>query len=133
MMGGPTRKNPTWQARTEGAYDHYKLDIDWKNEQIRCPQGKISKSWYRFTTGGKLYSKVLFRDEDCNPCQDRHLCTKGKKKVLILPPQAQYKALREQRRIHASDEGEKLYNKRAGVEGTISQGVRAFGLRKTRY
>lgn len=57
----------------------------------------------------------------------------GAKKVFILPPQAQYEALREQRRIHASKEGKKLYNKRAGVEGTISQGVRAFGFRKTRY
>jgi IS5 family transposase len=133
IIVGPTRKNPTWQARTEGAYDHYQFDIDWENERIRCPQGKVSKSWYRFTTGGKPFSKVLFRDEDCNPCQARHLCTKGAKKVFILPPQAQYEALREQRRIHASKEGKKLYNKRAGVEGTISQGVRAFGLRKSRY
>ena len=78
-------------------------------------------------------SKVLFHDEDCHPCQARHLCTKGEKKVFILPPQAQYEALREQRRIHASEEGKKLYDKRAGVEGTISQGVRVFGLRKSRY
>ena len=26
-----------------------------------------------------------------------------------------------------------LYKRRAGVEGTLSQGVRAFGLRRTRY
>jgi len=26
-----------------------------------------------------------------------------------------------------------LYAKRSGVEGTLSQGVRAFGLRRTRY
>ena len=32
-----------------------------------------------------------------------------------------------------SEAGKKLYNKRAGVEGTISQGVRAFGLRQARY
>jgi transposase len=133
VMVGPTRKNPTWQARTEGAYDHYQFDIDWENERIRCPQGKYSKSWYRFITGGKAFSKVLFRDEDCTPCQARHLCTKGAKKVFILSPRAQYEALREQRLIHASEEGKKLYNKRAGVEGTISQGVRAFGLRQTRY
>ena len=44
IMVGPTRKNPAWQARTEGAYDHYQFDIDWKNERIRCPQGKVSKS-----------------------------------------------------------------------------------------
>ena len=56
-------------------------------------------------------------------------CTKNPQ----LPPRAQYEALKEQRRIHASEEGKQLYNKRASVEGTISQGVRAHGLRKTRY
>jgi transposase len=133
IMVGPTRKNPSWQARTEGAYDHYQFDVDWDKERIRCPQGKYSKSWYRYTSRGKPYVKVLFRDEDCHPCQARHQCTKGAKKIFQLPPRAQYEALREQRRIHASEEGKQLYNKRAGVEGTISQGVRAFGLRKTRY
>jgi transposase len=29
--------------------------------------------------------------------------------------------------------GQDLYRLRAGVEGTISQGVRAFGLRQARY
>jgi IS5 family transposase len=32
-----------------------------------------------------------------------------------------------------SEEGRRLYNKRAGIEGTISQGVRCFGLRRSRY
>jgi transposase len=53
--------------------------------------------------------------------------------VLQLPYREHYGALEEQRRIHASEEGKLFYNKRAGVEGTISQGVRAFGLRQTRY
>jgi len=30
-------------------------------------------------------------------------------------------------------EGRRLYARRAGIEGTISQGVRAFGLRRSRY
>jgi hypothetical protein len=32
-----------------------------------------------------------------------------------------------------SEEGRRLYAKRAGIEGTISQGVRSFGLRRSRY
>ncbi|MFN2122202.1 MAG: IS1182 family transposase, partial [Candidatus Promineifilaceae bacterium] len=130
---GPTRKNPSWQARTEGAYDHYQFEIDWENELIHCPQGKVSKSWYNYTSQGKPLVKVLFREEDCRPCQARYLCTKSARKVLQLPYREHYEVLKEQRRIHASKEGQLLYNKRAGVEGTISQGVRAFGLRKTRY
>src|SRR5262249_7567726 len=35
--------------------------------------------------------------------------------------------------LSASAEGQQLYKRRAGVEGTLSQGVRAFGLRRTRY
>ena len=34
---------------------------------------------------------------------------------------------------YASEEGRQRYQCRAGVEGTLSQGVRAFGLRRTRY
>lgn len=45
----------------------------------------------------------------------------------------QHKALSEIRAKMESEDGKKLYQKRAGVEGTISQGVRAFGLRQTRY
>jgi len=32
----------------------------------------------------------------------------------------------------ASEEGRQLYAKRTGIEGTLSQGVRAFGLRRRR-
>jgi transposase len=34
---------------------------------------------------------------------------------------------------YASAEGKRQYARRAGIEGTLSQGVRAFGLRRTRY
>jgi transposase len=34
---------------------------------------------------------------------------------------------------YASAEGKAQYGQRAGIEGTLSQGVRAFGLRRTRY
>jgi len=34
---------------------------------------------------------------------------------------------------YASREGKQRYQRRAGIEGTLSQGVRAFGLRRTRY
>jgi transposase len=48
-------------------------------------------------------------------------------------PREQFKALQEARHRLESENGRQLYNRRAGIEGTISQGVRALGLRKTRY
>ena len=48
-------------------------------------------------------------------------------------PREQYEALHEARQRLESEEGRQLDNRRAGIEGTISQGVRAFGMRQTRY
>jgi IS5 family transposase len=47
--------------------------------------------------------------------------------------QAEYEAIKAARLTHASAEGQQRYKRRAGVEGTISQGLRAFGLRRSRY
>jgi transposase len=111
---GPTRKDPSWQARVEGAYDQYQFDVDWEKTQVRCPQGKTARSWRERTS---------------------QVCTRSKEQSrrLRLQLEPQYEALKEARLRHASQEGKRLYNKRAGVEGTISQGVRAFGLRRSRY
>ena len=35
--------------------------------------------------------------------------------------------------LQGIEEGQELYHCRAGIKGTISQGVRAFGMRRTRY
>ena len=50
-----------------------------------------------------------------------------------LLPRAQYDALQTARTTHATEAGQKRYARRAGIEGTISQSVRAFGARRTRY
>ena len=41
--------------------------------------------------------------------------------------------MQQARAIHATEAGQKRYARRAGIEGTISQSVRAFGARRTRY
>ena len=62
-------------------------------------------------------------------------CTRAKHtgRRLRLPPQDQYEALQAAQTWSASEEGQQLYKRRAGIEGTLSQGVRAFGLRRSRY
>lgn len=47
--------------------------------------------------------------------------------------QANYEALQNARERQQTEEFEELYAIRAGVEGTISQGVRAFEMRQCRY
>ncbi len=45
----------------------------------------------------------------------------------------EYEALRAARARADDPAWLRRYHKRAGVEGTLSQGVRAFGLRRSRY
>jgi len=44
-----------------------------------------------------------------------------------------HEALREGRLREYTEEYKKEYAHRGGIEGTLSQGVRGFGLRRTRY
>ena len=78
---------------------------------------------------------VFFRKGDCNSCSTRSLYTraKGGPRGLKLRPRAQHEALQDTRARFKSEQGQLEYQLRAGVEGTLSQGVGAFGLRKTRY
>jgi transposase len=52
---------------------------------------------------------------------------------LSLHPRIEYEALEAARARFSSETGQELYKRRAGIEGTLSQGVRTFGLRRTRY
>jgi len=62
------------------------------------------------------------------------LCSRTQQtgRSLHLPSQERFDALQAARAWYASEEGRQHYQRRAGVEGTLSQGVRAFGLRRTR-
>jgi transposase len=134
---GPGRSDPSWQSKVEGAYDRYQFDIDWEKKQARCPQGERSAAWQELTDRktNEPYVRIVFRREDCLVCKARPQCTRyeGHARRLRVQQQAQYEALKEARQRHTSKEGKRLYAKRAGVEGTVSQGVRGFGLRQTRY
>src|SRR3954465_288307 len=105
-------------------------------DAIRCPEGKLSSAWTRqVDPAGTPYVSVWFRKTDCGACPARSLCTRAKHQArhLKLQPRAEHEALRTARERLATKRGRRRYARRAGIEGTISQGVRAFGLRRSRY
>src|SRR3712207_6860995 len=53
--------------------------------------------------------------------------------TTLFRSRAEYEALRAARERLTTKEGRRCYARRAGIEGTLSQGVRAFGLRRSRY
>jgi transposase len=134
---GPTRPSPGWQAQVEGAYTIDQFTVDWDRQVVTCPQGKCSAMWAAQVDRQRDRAGIIvaFRTQDCTDCVARSRCTRAEYtgRRLHLPPQEQYEALRAARSWYASEEGRQRYKCRAGIEGTLSQGVRAFGLRRTRY
>ena len=135
---GPTRVNPNWQSKVEGGITLYDFHIDWDEQKAVCPGGKTSVAWRSHRTTGKYAQDMLqirFDGRDCQGCSLRPRCTRAKKqgRILNLQPRAQFEALKEAREYMATSKGRQEYKLRAGVEGTLSQAVRAFGARRSRY
>jgi len=62
-------------------------------------------------------------------------CTKAQEvgRQLALHPRPEHEPLTAARARQDSEAERRLYALRAGIEGTLSQAVRAFGLRQARY
>ena len=133
---GPVRNDISWQARDDQAYDLSQFQIHWDAKQVSCPQGHQSSSWgQRPDRWGNEVIHVKFSNKACGPCPERSRCTKAKSgpRHLALRPQQEHEALQDIRQRQVTPEWKAIYNRRAGVEGTMSQGVQAFGLRACRY
>jgi len=132
---GPARRDPSWHAKQSGAYAREQFFIDWERRQMRCPQGKWSSVWTEPKAPQRTaLLSVHFRKPDCLPCSARAHCTgSAQPRHFNLLPQPQYEALQTARALRATRAGQQQYARRAGIEGTISQSVRAFGARRSRY
>jgi transposase len=133
---GPPRPNPSWQGKIEGGHTIERFEVDWDKRQVRCPQGKLSSAWSpQLDQAGTSYISVWFRKADCAACTARPLCTRAghQARHLKLQPRAEHEALKAARERLATKEGQRRHARRAGIEGTLAQGVRAFGLRRSRY
>ena len=62
-------------------------------------------------------------------------CTRSKlaRRTITIRPQEQHEILQNGRKEQIEANWKEMYQQRAGIEGTISQGVRGFGMRRTRY
>ncbi len=134
---GPVRDNVSWQSQNPDAYDLSKFKINWKARQATCPQGvKSTKKWT--VHPDKWDNTVIalkFPRKACRECQFRHLCTRSltEPREITLRPKDEHLAIVKRRKQQETKTWSKQYNRRAGVEGTISQGVRGLGLRECRY
>ena len=127
---GPVRPDISWQAQNEQAHDISQFHIDWEAQQVTCPRGKTRGAWStRQDRWQHPVISVKFANKDCRDCEGRLLCTKAKTapRHMTLRPQSEHQVLQTVRQQQSTEEWKAQYDKRAGIEGTLSQGVRAFG------
>ena len=133
---GPLTQNVAWQARERTGYDPTHFTIDWKAHQAICPEGHRSKPWYaNKDIHGLDVLTLVFRRSTCLACPARTQCTRSQTqgRHLQIRPRPQHEAIQRVRRAQTTAQFARRYSKRQGIEGTFSQAVRAFGLRRSRY
>lgn len=133
---GPIAADHQWQARAGTGFDVSHFRIDWEAHVVTCPLGQTSVRWCETTTAReRTMIGVTFAAADCTPCPVRAQCTRAKTlpRSLTLQPRAEPAAIQAARQRQQTDGFAADYARRAGIEGTLSPGVRAFGLRTARY
>jgi transposase len=132
---GPVGKMTNRKQTAGEFFDNTRFAIDWDHRTVTCPGDKQSTFW-RDTTShrGTPVTRVTFPVKACGPCELRTSCTDSLRgRALTFRPRAEHEILQQARIEQDTDQWRQRYGHRAGVEGTISQGVGAFGLRRSRY
>jgi transposase len=136
VICSPVRTKVSWQAKAAEGFALAQFTIDWDQQQVTCPGGHTSHQWCeRSSVTRKPAIQVRFSPTVCRACPSQPQCTQARTgaRTITFLPQAEHLALQHARQEQATPEFKVKYAQRAGIEGTISQGVRGFELRSTRY
>ena len=134
---GPVRPDTSWQARRPAGGEVAYGASDWAAQTITCPQGHRSRRWtptQESQHGGQALIASPFDPAPCAVCPVRARCTQAKTgpRTLTRRPQPPPEALQAARQCQTTAAFQATSAARAGVEGTLSQGPRAFPVRQTR-
>ena len=132
---GPVREDSSWQTRAAAGFGVACFAIDWETQQATCPVGKTSVIWKPTVDNrGVPVINIRFAHRDCVACPQRAQCVSSSRaRALTIRDREAYEAVALARQRQTTQEFKQAYAKRAGIEGTLSQGVRLGDLRRTRY
>jgi transposase len=133
---GPTRQDVRWQAHVAGGLEVRQFVMDGDQQHATCPGGHTSVSWPpAMDKRDNAVIKIKFASADGRPCPLRLPCTRSQRyprRTSTVRPREQYDALQAARQRQATPEFAEKDARRAGIEGTLSYGIRACGLRRSR-
>jgi transposase len=129
---GPTRLDYHWQARERNGFAAEHVRIDWERREATRPEGHTSASWTPSTDrSGDRVIRVKFSPKVCRHCPSRTACTRATKpprRTITIQDDAAFHALHAARARTRAPDYDAEYRRRAGIEGTLSRGVRRCGL-----
>jgi IS5 family transposase len=131
----PMLADTSAQARAGAGFDRTAFAIDFDAQQATCPQGHASSSWNPVTQRGTETIVITFAKGTCRPCPVRAQCTTSAagRRQLTVHPREVHEAQLAARAAQDTRDFQARYALRAGVEGTIRQGVAVTGMRHARY
>ena len=133
---GPIADDHSWQSKAGNGFAAAQFVIDWEAKQARCPQGQQSVVWMERTDRhGHATTHITFSQPICAACARRTDCTRSASgpRTLLVREREHYAALQAARQRQQTELFKAQYARRAGIEGTISQGVHTGDLRRSRY
>ena len=123
------------QARAGAGFDRAAFAIDFDARQATCPQGHTTSAWNPVAQRGTDTIVITFAKGTCGPCSVRAQCTASAsgRRQLTVHPRDVHQAQLAARATQDTSDFQSRYALRAGVEGTIRQGVAVTGIRHARY
>ncbi|WPB95756.1 transposase [Streptomyces malaysiensis] len=119
------------QAKSGGGFDKSAFAVDWDNEQATCPRGQLSRNWGPLRINDHDYIQVRFDKATCLACPDRPQCTTSatRPRALALLPTPELHEIQTRNRLdQQTEDWQRRYAIRAGIEATLSQNVRTWGV-----
>ena len=130
---GPLSDESSWQARHPDGLTSAQFRLDWAQSVAVCPQGQRSRSWsLHDNADGQPVVDIKFAPSVCAACPVRERCTRGAA-GRTLQLSIYHDVILAARQEQQTAAFQQAYTRRAGIEGTVSETVRAHGARKTRY
>ena len=133
---GPVRSDPSWQTRHHPKFAASNFQIDWEKKIAVCPRGHQSQTWSeQVDSSNQPIIDIRFSQSRSRACPSRSRCTRAQTQPrgLTIRTKNEHIALKNRREVQNTPKFLKIYNQRAGIEGTLSQGIRRSDLRQSRY
>jgi len=103
--------------------------LDWNKPVATCPAGHTSQTWTANHNQGRTVMRIYFSTTHCNPAR----YTRAPRRLLTPRRREEHAALEAARARKTGQDFAAEHRRRAGIEGTLSLGVRAMHLRRSRY